>query len=53
MKRLLTLVAMIAVLGSEARAQGSVPLVADLSSHLVAIAVNRHRDRAELERGGG
>ncbi|MBX7199616.1 MAG: TIGR02186 family protein [Rhodospirillaceae bacterium] len=28
---------MIAVLGSEARAQGSVPLVADLSSHLVAI----------------
>ncbi len=25
----------------------------DFSSHLVAIAVNRHRDRAELERGGG
>lgn len=37
MKRVLALAAAIALFCGEARAQGNVPLVADLSSHLVAI----------------
>lgn len=37
MKRLITLLSFVVLYAADARAQGNVPLVADLSSHLVAI----------------